>query len=369
MSFFDSSCCSARRLATRRVHQRPAGPGRHRRTAAQAGSARSALVSTKTAVQVPGVGGDQAAVDETAARHRVRQGAHDDQLVGVGDQHPLGDVGVVRGAAQTLRRGADPDDPGQGVRARRRSPPTRSTRSPTATARRPSSRARIAVTTCARRVPSSTRQRRHQSLVPLRHHLSRIPHADESDWLPGRQRWWLGSLRGPGEGSADHRVHPDRECARLEPSTAQHDPDRVLVSAHQSVPLRPVRCGHTLRDNRQGAAGRQIDGRRHRAKRSDGMDAVLPHLSYRNPLDLSDDAAAAGQPVGEYVVDQLKLGELDFAGEDPDAPQNYPRILSIWRANLLAHRARATSTSSSTCLAPIRRYEPLKLQRNSALAM
>ena len=55
----------------------------------------------------------------------------------------------------------------------------------------------------------------------------------------------------------------------------------------------------------------------------------------RNPLDLSDDAAAAGKPVGEYVVDQLKSGELDFAGEDPDAPQNYPRILSIWRANLL----------------------------------
>ena len=55
----------------------------------------------------------------------------------------------------------------------------------------------------------------------------------------------------------------------------------------------------------------------------------------RNPLDLSDDAAAAGKPVGEYVVQQLKAGELDFAGEDPDAPQNYPRILSIWRANLL----------------------------------
>ena len=55
----------------------------------------------------------------------------------------------------------------------------------------------------------------------------------------------------------------------------------------------------------------------------------------RNPLELSDDAAAAGKPVGEYVVEQLKSGELEFAGEDPDAPENYPRILSIWRANLL----------------------------------
>ena len=58
----------------------------------------------------------------------------------------------------------------------------------------------------------------------------------------------------------------------------------------------------------------------------------------RNPLDLSDDAAAAGKPVGEYVVEQLKSGDLDFAGEDPDAPGNYPRILSIWRANLLGSR-------------------------------
>jgi nitrate reductase alpha subunit len=55
----------------------------------------------------------------------------------------------------------------------------------------------------------------------------------------------------------------------------------------------------------------------------------------RNPLTLSDDAADAGKPVGEYVVEQLKSGDLGFAGEDPDAPENFPRILSIWRANLL----------------------------------
>ncbi len=55
----------------------------------------------------------------------------------------------------------------------------------------------------------------------------------------------------------------------------------------------------------------------------------------RNPLEISDEAAAAGKPVGEYVVEQLKSGELGFAGEDPDAPENFPRVLSIWRANLL----------------------------------
>ncbi|MEO8850749.1 MAG: nitrate reductase subunit alpha [Allobranchiibius sp.] len=55
----------------------------------------------------------------------------------------------------------------------------------------------------------------------------------------------------------------------------------------------------------------------------------------RNPLDLCDEAAAAGQPVADRIVEQLKSGELNFAGEDPDALQNYPRILNIWRSNLL----------------------------------
>ncbi|HET9499252.1 MAG TPA: nitrate reductase subunit alpha [Marmoricola sp.] len=55
----------------------------------------------------------------------------------------------------------------------------------------------------------------------------------------------------------------------------------------------------------------------------------------RNPLQICDEAAAAGRPVGEYVVEQLKDGSLGFAGEDPDNPKNFPRVLSIWRANLL----------------------------------
>ncbi|HET6651868.1 MAG TPA: nitrate reductase subunit alpha [Nocardioides sp.] len=55
----------------------------------------------------------------------------------------------------------------------------------------------------------------------------------------------------------------------------------------------------------------------------------------RNPLDLADEAAAAGTPAADYVVDQLRSGDLRFAAEDPDAPENFPRVLAIWRANLL----------------------------------
>ncbi len=55
----------------------------------------------------------------------------------------------------------------------------------------------------------------------------------------------------------------------------------------------------------------------------------------RNPLDLCDEAEAAGRSPQEHVVDQLKSGDLRFAAEDPDDPANFPRILTLWRANLL----------------------------------
>ncbi|MFI9749512.1 nitrate reductase subunit alpha [Streptomyces collinus] len=60
----------------------------------------------------------------------------------------------------------------------------------------------------------------------------------------------------------------------------------------------------------------------------------------RNPLDLADEADSAGRPVAEHVVDELKAGRLRFAGEDPDAPENYPRVLTVWRANLLGSSAK-----------------------------
>jgi len=60
----------------------------------------------------------------------------------------------------------------------------------------------------------------------------------------------------------------------------------------------------------------------------------------RNPLTLAEDAEASGAGVGEYIVDELTAGRLRFAGEDPDAPENFPRVLTIWRANLLGSSAK-----------------------------
>jgi nitrate reductase / nitrite oxidoreductase, alpha subunit len=60
----------------------------------------------------------------------------------------------------------------------------------------------------------------------------------------------------------------------------------------------------------------------------------------RNPLDLTDEAEAAGRPVADHVVDELKSGRLNFACEDPDSEENFPRVLTIWRANLLGSSAK-----------------------------
>lgn len=55
----------------------------------------------------------------------------------------------------------------------------------------------------------------------------------------------------------------------------------------------------------------------------------------RNPTALVAEARAAGQDPADYVVQELKAGRLHYACEDPDDPRNFPRVLSVWRANIL----------------------------------
>ncbi|MEU6391553.1 nitrate reductase subunit alpha [Streptomyces sp. NPDC046939] len=53
----------------------------------------------------------------------------------------------------------------------------------------------------------------------------------------------------------------------------------------------------------------------------------------RSSLDLGEQDVRA-------TVDELKAGTLKFACEDPDAPGNWPRVLTLWRANLLGSSAK-----------------------------
>lgn len=86
----------------------------------------------------------------------------------------------------------------------------------------------------------------------------------------------------------------------------------------------------------------------------------------RNPLDLVDEAEAVGKDPAEHVVELVRGGELGFACEDPDAPENWPRVLTVWRSNLLGSSAKGTSTSCATSSAPTRTSAPERLRRTCA---
>ncbi|MEO3755471.1 nitrate reductase subunit alpha [Streptomyces sp. B6B3] len=59
-----------------------------------------------------------------------------------------------------------------------------------------------------------------------------------------------------------------------------------------------------------------------------------------NPLELGRRAAESGRPAGEWVAEEVAAGRLGFACEDPDAPENWPRVLTVWRANLIGSSAK-----------------------------
>lgn len=68
-----------------------------------------------------------------------------------------------------------------------------------------------------------------------------------------------------------------------------------------------------------------------------------PHFN-KNPLDIVAAAEKAGATdeagIAKYMVSQLKSGDLAFASEDIDAPENFPRNMFVWRSNLLGCSAK-----------------------------
>ncbi len=55
----------------------------------------------------------------------------------------------------------------------------------------------------------------------------------------------------------------------------------------------------------------------------------------QNPLEIGRAAREAGIGAADYVAKRLQSGELEMSCEDPDAPENWPRNLFVWRSNLL----------------------------------
>ena len=55
----------------------------------------------------------------------------------------------------------------------------------------------------------------------------------------------------------------------------------------------------------------------------------------KSPIKLAEEARAQGKDPIQYVAEQLKEGKLKLAIEDPDAPENWIRVMFVWRANIL----------------------------------
>ena len=60
----------------------------------------------------------------------------------------------------------------------------------------------------------------------------------------------------------------------------------------------------------------------------------------KSSIEIPELAAADGVEVKEWVVDKLRSGELKFALEEPENPENFPRVLTLWRSNLLGSSAK-----------------------------
>ncbi|SSW69518.1 nitrate reductase subunit alpha [Achromobacter agilis] len=54
-----------------------------------------------------------------------------------------------------------------------------------------------------------------------------------------------------------------------------------------------------------------------------------------NPLKIAGMADAAGLSPRDFVAQSIQNGTLSMSCEDPDAPENWPRNLFVWRSNLL----------------------------------
>ena len=191
-----------------------------------------------------------------------------------------------------------------------------------------------------------------QPLVSLRSGLPDVFGAGDAVRLRGRQRRRLGALRRPGEGPAAGGLADDRVRARLGAPAAPSVGHAVLLPGHRPVALRALPAlgpGLAARD-----AG-LLDGRH--IVDVNALGARLGWLPSfpsfdRSTLDLVDEAERAGVDPAEHVVSELRARaaalRLRGSRRAREPPQGDD---ACGGRTCSAPRARATSTSSSTCWA------------------
>ena len=135
-------------------------------------------------------------------------------------------------------------------------------------------------------------------------------------------------------------------------------PPRQMAAPRTGTPHRPVALRRLPRRRAGQPTGpRPVCRQAHHGRAGlgggDGLDPVLSAVRPVQPRRRRR-ALAADREVPDYVASQLAAGELKLAVTDPDNPRNWPRVLDIWRANLLGSQAKVMSTSCVICWAPRR---------------
>ena len=128
-----------------------------------------------------------------------------------------------------------------------------------------------------------------------------------------------GVMAGAGDWSRPPRQMIGTAYWYLATSQYRYDPFQVDVFA--SPTAKPVFAGMTTADVLAQSARL-------------GWMPSYPTFNV-NPLDLGDAVVRSGETPATFVTTEIKTGRLRFAAEDPDAPENFPRVLTVWRANLL----------------------------------
>ncbi|GJQ21961.1 MAG: nitrate reductase subunit alpha [Bacteroidia bacterium] len=122
------------------------------------------------------------------------------------------------------------------------------------------------------------------------------------------------------------------------PSRQQNAPSWHYVNSDQWRYERSFTDYHTVPQNgKNGLTSGHTMDLQVKAVRN-GWLPFYPQFN-KNTIELVKEAEAAGAKTDEeivaHVVNQLKERKLKFSVEDPDAPENWPRVWYIWRGNAL----------------------------------
>jgi nitrate reductase alpha subunit len=127
----------------------------------------------------------------------------------------------------------------------------------------------------------------------------------------------------------------------VEPPRLQNSPSWHYVNSGQWRYEREFTDYHPVPDDASLAQGHTID-LQVKAVRN-GWLPFFPQFN-ESSLDVVTEAREAGaesdDEIRAHVVERLKCGDLQFAVQDPDAPENWPRTWYIWRGNALMSSAK-----------------------------